>query len=105
MFNVGGGRANSVSLAELTDLCRARADASIPIGSEPRTSDADVPYYVTDNAAVTAATRLDARASLSRPFSTKCSPGCGSIERRSGAGAEQPGLAATPVASTPAEPR
>ncbi|HEY6617182.1 MAG TPA: hypothetical protein VIZ32_21785, partial [Vicinamibacterales bacterium] len=55
VFNVGGGRANSVSLAELTDLCRARAEASIPIGSEPRTSDADVPYYVTDNAAVTAA--------------------------------------------------
>ena len=55
VFNVGGGRANSVSLAELTDLCRTRADASITIDSEPRTSDADVPYYVTDNAAVTAA--------------------------------------------------
>jgi CDP-paratose 2-epimerase len=66
VYNVGGGRANSVSLAELTALCRARANASIPIDSEPHTSDADVPYYVTDNAAVTAATGW----SPSRPFET-----------------------------------
>ena len=66
VFNVGGGLANSVSLAELTVLCRARADATIPIDAEPRTSDADVPYYVTDNAAVTAATGW----SPARPFET-----------------------------------
>ena len=66
VYNVGGGRANSVSLAELTGLCRARADASIPVDSEPHTSAADVPYYVTDNAAVTAATGW----SPSRPFET-----------------------------------
>jgi len=66
VYNVGGGRANSVSLAELTALCRARADASIPVDAEPRTNDADVPYYVTDNAAVTAATGW----SPARPFET-----------------------------------
>ena len=66
VFNVGGGPANSVSLAELTALCRARADASITIDSEPQTSDADVPYYVTDNAAVTAACGW----TPVRPFST-----------------------------------
>jgi CDP-paratose 2-epimerase len=55
VYNVGGGRTNSVSLAELTALCRARS-GSVPIDSNPRTSDADVPYYVTDNAAVTSAT-------------------------------------------------
>jgi CDP-paratose 2-epimerase len=56
VFNVGGGRDNSVSLAELTALCRARGGASIPIDAESSTRDADVPYYVSDNAAVTAAT-------------------------------------------------
>jgi CDP-paratose 2-epimerase len=56
VFNIGGGRANSVSLAELTAMCRARVGRSIAVESLPDTSDADVPYYVTDNAAVTAAT-------------------------------------------------
>ncbi len=55
VHNVGGGHARSLSLAELTVMCRARA-ASIPITPNLRTSDADVPYYVTDNSAVTAAT-------------------------------------------------
>jgi CDP-paratose 2-epimerase len=55
-YNVGGGRENSVSLVELTAMCRARAGESIPIHRDPSTRDADVPYYVTDNAAVTAAT-------------------------------------------------
>lgn len=56
VHNVGGGSDQSVSLAELTALCRTRAGRSISIGSDPSTADADVPYYVTDNAAVTAAT-------------------------------------------------
>ena len=53
--NVGGGRARSVSLAELTAMCQVRA-GTIPIDSNPATSDADIPYYVTDNTAVTAST-------------------------------------------------
>jgi CDP-paratose 2-epimerase len=56
IYNVGGGHANSVSLAELTAMCRSRSGAAIPIDSDPRTSEADVPYYVTDNTAVTGAT-------------------------------------------------
>lgn len=53
VYNVGGGRANSVSLVELTARCRERSKQTIPIAREPRTSRADVPYYVADNAAVT----------------------------------------------------
>ncbi len=56
VHNVGGGRGRSVSLAELTAMCRERTRESISIGPQPRTNDADVPYYVTDNRAVTAAT-------------------------------------------------
>jgi CDP-paratose 2-epimerase len=56
VHNVGGGHAHSVSLAELTALCRDRAGRSVSIASDSRTNDADVPYYVTDNSAVTAAT-------------------------------------------------
>jgi CDP-paratose 2-epimerase len=56
VFNVGGGLENSVSLVQLTALCRARAGTSIPIDSDPRTNPSDVPYYVTDNTEVTAAT-------------------------------------------------
>ena len=56
VHNVGGGHAQSVSLAELTALCRTRAGRPIPIASEPDTAGADVPYYVTDNAAITGAT-------------------------------------------------
>ena len=55
-YNVGGGPERSVSLAELTDLCCARAGRSIPIGCDPQTSAADVPYYVTDNSQVTSET-------------------------------------------------
>lgn len=56
VHNVGGGRTHSVSLAELTALCRERAGRALAIASNARTSDADVPYYITDNTAVTAAT-------------------------------------------------
>jgi CDP-paratose 2-epimerase len=56
VHNVGGGHAQSVSLAELTAMCSQRAGESIPIASQPRTNDADVPYYVTDNSAISAAT-------------------------------------------------
>ena len=37
-------------------LCRERAGRSVSIASDARTSDADVPYYITDNSATTAAT-------------------------------------------------
>lgn len=55
VFNVGGGRGSSVSLLELTKMCRDRAGREIPMGRRAETNPADVPYYVTDNAQVTAA--------------------------------------------------
>lgn len=56
VFNVGGGPDGSVSLAELTRLCVERSGAAIPIGCQPETRPADIPWYVTDNAEVTRAT-------------------------------------------------
>ena len=47
-FNVGGGRAVSVSLRELTESCRRIAGRSVPIAADPATRDADIPYYVSD---------------------------------------------------------
>lgn len=65
LFNIGGGRERSVSLVELTRMCRERASRSIPIGYDPQTNPADVPYYVTDNARITAATGWEPRRGLS----------------------------------------
>ncbi len=62
-FNVGGGRSNSVSLAELTERCAERS-VTIALDRNPETGRADVPYYVTDNARVTAATGWAPRRSV-----------------------------------------
>ncbi|WP_188261111.1 NAD-dependent epimerase/dehydratase family protein [Azospirillum tabaci] len=56
VFNVGGGLANSTSLAELTDACALRVDCRVAVASTPETRPADIPWYVTDNTAVTEAT-------------------------------------------------
>ena len=56
IYNVGGGAAVSVSLSELTTLCERVSGRRVAMGSDPETRAADVPYYVTDNTAVTAAT-------------------------------------------------
>jgi len=55
-YNVGGGLAVSTSLAELTALCAARTGNRLPLGSDPATRAADIPYYVTDTASVCGAT-------------------------------------------------
>ena len=55
-FNVGGGRAVSTSLQELTELCRRYAGNTIPIAGEVTNRAADIPLYLTDNRRVTAAT-------------------------------------------------
>ena len=52
-YNVGGGPAVSLSLAETTDLCRTIAGRTIDVGSEPETHPSDVRLYVTDNASIT----------------------------------------------------
>ncbi|MGI4822084.1 MAG: NAD-dependent epimerase/dehydratase family protein [Janthinobacterium lividum] len=55
-YNVGGGLAGSVSLQELTALCRAITGNEVPIYAEAETRPADIALYLTDNARVTAAT-------------------------------------------------
>ena len=49
-FNAGGGVGNSISLLELTQLCRQVTGIDIPISSNPEDRPADIPYYVTNNA-------------------------------------------------------
>ncbi len=56
VFNVGGGREVSVSLCELTRICAELTGNRIEIGSEPETREADIPWYVSDNQRVFAAT-------------------------------------------------
>ena len=56
VFNVGGGPGNSVSLAELTTLCRERGEHHRTIAGRPETTPADIPWYVSDNTAVERAT-------------------------------------------------
>ncbi len=56
VFNAGGGRRNAISLRALTAACEERAGRRIAIGSVAETHASDIPWYVTDNAEVTAAT-------------------------------------------------
>lgn len=56
LHNVGDGPSNALSLAELTALCRDRSGADLLIGSRAASHPADIPWYVTDNRKVTAAT-------------------------------------------------
>ncbi len=64
LYNAGGGPANSVSPRELTALCRETTGREVAIGSEPKTRDVDVAYYVTDNARIAAATKWDPKRSV-----------------------------------------
>ena len=54
IFNVGGGIENTVSLAELTDLCASITGNQIEIGSSIENRPGDLPIYVTDNRKITA---------------------------------------------------
>ncbi|HKM63833.1 MAG TPA: NAD-dependent epimerase/dehydratase family protein [Acidisphaera sp.] len=56
VFNVGGGPSVSVSLRELTALCADITGQRLDVGSDPTTRPADIPWYISDNAAVTGAT-------------------------------------------------
>ncbi len=55
-FNVGGGKHNSLSLMETTELCRELTGHRITIRSVPENRRADVKLYITDNSRVTQAT-------------------------------------------------
>jgi CDP-paratose 2-epimerase len=54
IYNVGGGAALSVSLRELTALCREIVGAEVPIRSEAQTTAVDIPYFVADSGRATA---------------------------------------------------
>ena len=49
VFNVGGGMANSLSLAEATCLLKKKVGRSIPIAEENAPRKADTAIYITDN--------------------------------------------------------
>jgi CDP-paratose 2-epimerase len=51
-WNVGGGESNSVSLSELTSLCREATGNTLNIGAAPETAAADIPWYISDNSEV-----------------------------------------------------
>jgi CDP-paratose 2-epimerase len=65
VYNVGGGRPVSVSLREMTGLCREATGRSVPITSTQATADVDIPLYLSDTAKVRKAfgwkPRLDAQ--------------------------------------------
>jgi len=48
-FNIGGGPKNSISLKNLTQKCEIITKNKISIKKISKTSDFDIPYYVTDN--------------------------------------------------------
>jgi CDP-paratose 2-epimerase len=68
VFNVGGGRECSLSLLELTDLCRELSGRQVEIASEPDSRPGDVPIYLSDCSAIFAYTdwrpRRDSRSIL-----------------------------------------
>lgn len=47
-FNVGGGPGISVSLKEMTDLCRTATGREVPVATDPTTNPVDIPWYVSD---------------------------------------------------------
>lgn len=51
-FNVGGGRAGSVSLQEYTALCREAVGREVAIAEDAATGPVDIPWYVSDHAKV-----------------------------------------------------
>lgn len=53
IYNVGGGLENTVSLAELTDLCSKITGNNIEIGSSIENRPGDLPIYITDNTKIT----------------------------------------------------
>jgi CDP-paratose 2-epimerase len=65
VFNVGGGRAGSLSLLETTDLCQKLTGRTVPIERVAGTRFADVPVYLTDTARVAARTGWSPRTSPS----------------------------------------
>ena len=51
-FTVGGSNYSQVSLKELTKICQKITKNKIKIGKIAKTSNYDIPYYITDNSKV-----------------------------------------------------
>ena len=51
-FNIGGGIKNLISLKDLTTKCIKLTKNKINIGKIPKTSNYDIPYYVTNNSKI-----------------------------------------------------
>ena len=47
-FNVGGGRSNSISLCELTQICQTATQKTVRISTEVKTRPNDVCWYISD---------------------------------------------------------
>jgi CDP-paratose 2-epimerase len=64
-FNVGGGVEFSLSLSEMTDLCRQVTRRCVPVEASVSERPADVRIYITDHSRITAVNgwqpRRDAR--------------------------------------------
>lgn len=71
-FNVGGGPEASASLREMTDVCRAITGKSIDIAGNPQDRPADIRWYITDNARVTARTGWAPEKSVRDIFEDVC---------------------------------
>lgn len=56
IFNVGGGTDVSVSLCELTEICRDITGKTVPVESVVENRQADIRIYITDNSKITEAT-------------------------------------------------
>tara|TARA_B100001057_G_scaffold491770_1_gene582706 strand:+ start:3539 stop:4564 length:1026 start_codon:yes stop_codon:yes gene_type:complete len=52
IFNIGGGVINSISLRNLTTKCQKLTGNKIKISKIKRTSEFDIPYFVTDNSKI-----------------------------------------------------
>ena len=52
VFNAGGGLEGSVSLRELTELCREAAGREVPVAADARTAAVNIPVYISNNAKV-----------------------------------------------------
>ena len=48
-FNIGGGPRNKINLKKLTKYCQKITNNKVKIKKVKKTSNYDVPYYVTDN--------------------------------------------------------
>jgi CDP-paratose 2-epimerase len=66
VYNVGGGRDSSLSLLELTDLCRQATGKTIPVGTVQTTRPGDVRIYITDSSRVRAAAGWKPRWTIER---------------------------------------